>query len=45
MMTELRYGIVLKEGIKISDFMEQVQVACGNNAPSSPPPSGSRFLR
>ena len=31
MMTELRYGIVLKEDIKISDFMEQVQVACGNN--------------
>ena len=31
MMSELRYGIVLKDDIKISDFMEEVQIACGNN--------------
>jgi len=31
MMSELRYGLVLKEGIHVSDFMEEVQIACGNN--------------
>lgn len=31
MMSELRYGIVLKDGVKVSDFMEEIQVACGNN--------------
>ena len=31
MMTELRYGIILKESTDVADFMEKVQVACGNN--------------
>ncbi|MGJ8696019.1 MAG: DUF4956 domain-containing protein [Verrucomicrobiaceae bacterium] len=31
MMSELRYGLVLKEGVKVSDFMEEIQIACGNN--------------
>ncbi len=31
MMTELRYGILLKSGKKVSDFMEKLQVASGNN--------------
>lgn len=31
MMTELRYGILLKPEKKISDFMEKLQVASGNN--------------
>lgn len=31
MMTELRYGILLKPGKKVSDFMERLQVASGNN--------------
>jgi len=31
MMSELRYGIVLKDDVKISDFMEKIQIACGNN--------------
>jgi hypothetical protein len=31
MMSELRYGIILKEDVSVSDFMEQIQIACGNN--------------
>ena len=31
MMTELRYGVLLKSGKKVSDFMEKLQVASGNN--------------
>lgn len=31
MMTELRYGITLTDSSKIADFMEKMQVACGNN--------------
>ncbi len=31
MMSELRYGLVLKDGVKTSDFMEEIQIACGNN--------------
>ncbi len=31
MMTELRYGLQLKPGMKTSDFMERMQVASGNN--------------
>lgn len=31
MMTELRYGLILKENVKVSDFMEEIQIACGNN--------------
>jgi hypothetical protein len=31
MMTELRYGILLKPEKKVSDFMEKLQVASGNN--------------
>ncbi len=31
MMTELRYDITLKDHSKVADFMEQMQVACGNN--------------
>ena len=31
MMSELRYGIVLKKEVKVSDFMEDIQIACGNN--------------
>lgn len=31
MMTELRYGITLKESTDVADFMEKVQIACGNN--------------
>ncbi|MES2658884.1 MAG: DUF4956 domain-containing protein [Verrucomicrobiota bacterium] len=31
MMTELRYGLQLKTGVKVSDMMERLMVACGNN--------------
>ena len=31
MMTELRWGILLKTGVEITDFMEKLQVASGNN--------------
>lgn len=31
MMTELRYGILLKDDKKVADFMEKMQVATGNN--------------
>ena len=31
MMTELRYGLVLKEGVSIKSFMEALHLACGNN--------------
>jgi Domain of unknown function (DUF4956) len=31
MMTELRYGLQLKSGVKVSELMERLQVACGNN--------------
>jgi len=31
MMSELRYGLVLKEGVEVSNFMEEIQIACGNN--------------
>jgi hypothetical protein len=31
MMTELRYGITLSNESHIADFMEKMQVACGNN--------------
>lgn len=31
MMSELRYGIVLKADSQVSDFMEEIQIACGNN--------------
>lgn len=31
MMTELRWGVLLKTGVKVSDFMEKLQVASGNN--------------
>tara|TARA_B100000927_G_scaffold283940_1_gene272242 strand:- start:189 stop:911 length:723 start_codon:yes stop_codon:yes gene_type:complete len=31
MMTELRWGILLKSGAKVSDFMEKLQVSSGNN--------------
>lgn len=31
MMSELRYGLVLKKGVQVSDFMEEIQIACGNN--------------
>ena len=31
MMSELRYGLVLKDGVQVSDFMEEIQIACGNN--------------
>ncbi|MBK1814443.1 DUF4956 domain-containing protein [Luteolibacter yonseiensis] len=31
MMTELRYGLQLKTGVKVSDLMERLQIACGNN--------------
>lgn len=31
MMTELRYGVTLKESADVADFMEKIQVACGNN--------------
>ena len=31
MMTELRYGITLSDPTKMADFMEKMQVACGNN--------------
>ena len=30
-MTELRWGILLKTGVEITDFMEKLQVASGNN--------------
>ncbi|WP_178934023.1 DUF4956 domain-containing protein [Oceaniferula marina] len=31
MMTELRYGVTLSDSRKIAEFMEKMQVACGNN--------------
>ena len=31
MMTELLYGITMKQGIKLADFMEEMQLASGNN--------------
>lgn len=31
MMTELRYGITLSDESQIAEFMEKMQVACGNN--------------
>lgn len=31
MMSELRYGIVLRKEVNICDFMEEIQIACGNN--------------
>ncbi|MGJ8724436.1 MAG: DUF4956 domain-containing protein [Roseibacillus sp.] len=31
MMTELRYGLILKEGVSIKKFMEALHLACGNN--------------
>ncbi len=31
MMTELCYGIQLKTGVKVSDLIERLQIACGNN--------------
>ena len=31
MMSELRYGLVLKKDVQVSDFMEEIQIACGNN--------------
>ena len=31
MMSELRYGIILKNDAQVSDFMEDIQIACGNN--------------
>lgn len=31
MMSELRYGLILKENTSVSDFMEEIQIACGNN--------------
>lgn len=31
MMTELRYGLQLKEGVKVSDLIERLQIATGNN--------------
>jgi hypothetical protein len=31
MMTELRYGLQLKTGVQVSELMERLQIACGNN--------------
>ena len=31
MMTELRYGLQLKSGVKVSEVMERLMTACGNN--------------
>ncbi len=31
MMTELRYGLQLKTAVKLSDLMERLHIACGNN--------------
>lgn len=31
MMSELRYGLILRDEVKVSDFMEEIQIACGNN--------------
>lgn len=31
MMTELRYGLQLKSGVKVSELMERLQIASGNN--------------
>lgn len=31
MMTELRYGLQLKPDVKVSELMERLQIACGNN--------------
>jgi uncharacterized membrane protein YhiD involved in acid resistance len=31
MMTELRYGLQLKTDVQVSQLMERLQIACGNN--------------
>ena len=31
MMTELRYGLQLKAEVQLSELVEQLQLACGNN--------------
>ena len=31
MMTELRFGLQLKTGIQLSQLLERLQIACGNN--------------
>jgi Domain of unknown function (DUF4956) len=31
MMTELRFGLQLKNEVQVSDFIERLQIACGNN--------------
>jgi hypothetical protein len=31
MMTELRYGLQLKSDVQVSDLLEHLQIACGNN--------------
>jgi hypothetical protein len=31
MMTELRYGLQLKAGVQVSELLERLQIACGNN--------------
>jgi hypothetical protein len=31
MMTELRYGLQLKADVKVSELMERLHIACGNN--------------
>jgi hypothetical protein len=31
MMTELRYGLQLKAGVQVSELMERLQIASGNN--------------
>lgn len=31
MMTELQYGLQLKNGVQLSDMIERLQIACGNN--------------
>jgi hypothetical protein len=31
MMTELRYGLQLKNGVQLSELIERLQIASGNN--------------
>jgi hypothetical protein len=31
MMTELRFGLQLKAGVQVSELIERLQIACGNN--------------
>jgi hypothetical protein len=31
MMTELRFGLQLKNGVQVSELVERLQIACGNN--------------